>query len=213
MKFLKGLKINALITAIVYVALGVAFIVVPDIVLEYVPIVLAVAMALIGVYYIIDYFRKWNIEYRSNGLAIGILLMFAALFLFIQRDIIVAAIPVLLGFAVVVSGAIKLQNAIVLNRTKDSLWIAVLVLALISLVLGVIFIVNPFATSRTLVIVIGVGLLISGLSDLVIIILMSHHMRTMKKAGEQVLENAAAPTVVVETEVTETPNATPPQES
>lgn len=177
MKFLRKLKINTLITSLLYVALGLVFILLPEAVQYYVPLVAGVLLALLGIIYIIDYFRAWDIEYTSNGLAIGILLLFGALFLFLQDDAIMAAIPVLLGFAVVISGAVKLQNAIVLNRAKNGGWVYVLILALICLALGALFIVDPFVSSQVLIIVIGAGLLFSGVSDLIILLLMKYRFK------------------------------------
>lgn len=190
MKFLKSLKINALVTAILYILIGLLFVLLPDEVTQFITLIVGVALVIAGIVYIIDYFRRWDIEYRSNGLAIGILLLFAALFLFLQSNLIVTAIPILLGFAVVVSGTIKLQNAIVLNKTGDNMWKPVLVLALVSLALGIVFMINPFATTRVLVILIGVGLMLSGLSDLVIIILMSRRIRKAGGAVKQAAQEA-----------------------
>ena len=184
MKTLKSLQINALVTAIVYVALGLVFVLVPNIVTSSVAIILGVALALAGVVYIIDYFRKWDIEYRSNGLAIGILLLFSSLFLFFQSDVIATVIPLLLGFAVVVSGTIKLQNAIVLYKAKEKMWIPVLVLAGVCLILGLIIMFDPFAAMTGLIILIGVSLLVSGLTDLVIIFLMSRRTKQLRAAGK-----------------------------
>lgn len=184
MKTLKSLQINALVTAIVYVGLGLVFVLVPNIVTSSVAIILGVALALAGVVYIIDYFRKWDIEYRSNGLAIGILLLFSSLFLFFQSDVIATVIPLLLGFAVVVSGTIKLQNAIVLYKAKEKMWIPVLVLAGVCLILGLIIMFDPFAAMTGLIILIGVSLLVSGLTDLVIIFLMSRRTKQLRAAGK-----------------------------
>lgn len=183
MKLIKGLKINALVSAILYLALGILFVALPEVVIQWIAIIAGVALVLAGIACIIDYFRKWDIEYRANGLAIGILLLFAALFLFLQSDLIVQAIPILLGFAVVVSGTIKLQNAIVLYKVRDNMWKWVMALAALCLVMGVIFMVNPFATTHVLVVLIGVGLIVSGVTDLVIIFLMSRRADELSRAG------------------------------
>ena len=186
MKALKGLKINALITAILYVIAGLLFILFPTVIDSAIPLILIGVLVILGLVYVIDYFRTWDIEYRSNGLAIGILMLFGAFFLFLQRDVIMDAVPVLLGFGVVISGTIKLQNAIVLAKARDRLWIAVMVMSAISFVLGAVLIANPFGTKIVLITVVGVGLLLSGLSDLVIIFLMSRRVDEIKKTGRRV---------------------------
>lgn len=188
MKFLKSLQINSLVTAIVYVILGLLFIILPEAITRSAAVLLGVVLLIAGAAYIIDYFRKWQIEYKANGLAIGILLVFGALFLFFQNEVIATIVPLVLGFAVVLSGTIKLQNAIVLYRAKEGMWIPVLVLAALSLVFGFIIMINPFAAMTTLIVIIGVGLLISGLTDLVIIFLMSRRSNELEAAGRSRLD-------------------------
>lgn len=186
MKFLKNLQINALVTALVYIVLGILFILIPSVVTTSLAAILGVALVVTGVIYIVDYFRRWDIEYRSNGLAIGILMIFGALFMLLQSDVVVTIIPLLLGLAVIVSGAIKLQNAIVFFRSEDKLWIPTAILSLVCLVLGVIIMMNPFAAFNALIVLIGVSLLVSGLTDLVIIFLMSRRVKHIKKATKTV---------------------------
>lgn len=178
----RKLKINALITAILYVVLGVLCIVFPSVVLDFIAVILEAMLVIAGIVYIIVYLRTWEIEYRSNGLAIGILLIFCALFLFLQREIVASMLPMFMGFAIVISGALKLQNAIVLSRAKDRLWIPTLVLALVCLGLGAVVMANPFASLHALIVLIGVSLAISGLTDLVIIILMSRRTSELTSA-------------------------------
>lgn len=177
MKLFKGLQVNALITSIVYIALGLLFVIVPSVVTRTVAVILGVLMALAGIVYIIQYFRKWDIEYKSNGLAIGILLIFGALFLLLQSNIVAAIIPLFLGLAVVLSGTIKMQNAIVLYKARERLWIPTIILSALCFILGIIIMVDPFATLEALIVLIGVSLLISGITDLVIIFIMSRRAK------------------------------------
>lgn len=182
MRFLKKIQINALVTAVLYLVLGLLFVLLPGVTMQTICYILAASLAIGGLAYVIDYFRTWDIEYRSNGLAIGILAIVASLFLFIKTQSVIEMIPILLGFAIIVSGVIKVQNVIVLYKVRDKAWIFVLITAILCLALGVILIENPFAAARTLVIIIGVGLLFSGITDLAIIILMSRRAKELKKS-------------------------------
>lgn len=183
MRIFKTLQINSLVTAILYVALGLLFVIVPEVVSRSLAVILGITLLLAGIVFIIDYFRTWDIEYRSNGLAIGILFVFGAMFMFFQSSLLEAIIPLLLGFAVVISGALKLQNAIVLSRAKVGFWIAALVLALVCLILGFLIMLDPFATLRVLITLIGVSLLISGITDLVILFVMSRKSDAISAVG------------------------------
>lgn len=71
-----------------------------------------------------------------------------------------------MGLAVLISGLIKLQHAVDLFRAKIQGSILLFLMAVISIILGVLAIVNPFEAAATLIMIIGAGLLISGITDI-----------------------------------------------
>ncbi len=183
MRLLKWAHGNALMTALLYVILGLLFVVKPDITMRAACYILSAWLLMAGIAYIVDYFRGWSVERRSNALAIGLLSILAALFLLLKTDAAIAAIPVLLGFSVIASGAIKAQNAIVLYKIGNRAWLAALVGALVCLALGVVLIENPFSAAATLVTAIGAGLLFSGVTDLAVTVLLSRKVKALKSAA------------------------------
>lgn len=183
MKLFKKVKINALTTAIAFVVLGLVLILLPGITEWTICYIIAAALFLLGALYIIDYFRVWDIAYRSNGLAIGMLGVLGALFFLLRMDVVARLVPLLLGAAVIVSGVLKLQNAIVLFKIKDKGWaVTLLALSALCLVFGFLVMEDPFASPVARVVVMGSGLLFSGLTDLVIIFVMPRRLQGKAEA-------------------------------
>lgn len=97
--------------------------------------------------------------------------------LLLEAEGIAALLPVILGAAIVVSSFIKLCHAFELKRAGWGGWVSVLVLSLIGLVFGVLMLINPFKVATTVMILIGAGLVYSGVTDLVAILFISQQIR------------------------------------
>lgn len=181
--FLKKLKFNSLVVAIAYVFLGLLLTFFPAMTTAVVCNILAVALLVSGVAVIIDYFKSASVESKSNGLAIGLFAILIAVFLFFQAETVLMVIPVFLGFAILVSGAIKAQNAIMLMRMKQKEWPIALIAALVCFVLGELVIFNPFAVLSTLMLFMGISLIVSGLSDIALLMLLTKKVKDIRKAA------------------------------
>ena len=72
----------------------------------------------------------------------------------------------ILGFLIIVSGTLKLQHAINLYRIHMQGVKSICILGLINIILGIVIVFNPFKTMIVLMRVMGIGLLVSGISDL-----------------------------------------------
>ncbi len=185
MKLFKRIEINVLATAMIYIVLGLLFVLLPGVTERVICYLIAVALALMGIVYIVEFFRGGEASIQKNSLAVGMLLVLAALFMFLKTSVVVAAIPILLGMSVVVSGVLKLQNAIILYRMKNKLWIAVLVLSLLCLAFGIVLIEDPFLEANVLITVIGIALLFSGITDIAMLFIMSRKIKEGKKGPKE----------------------------
>ena len=99
---------------------------------------------------------KWNLVLMS------ILYLGLGAFLIIRSDIVVRILPIVFGLFVIFDSLGRIQNALELRRCEYPSWKSFLLLAVLSIVLGVIMIVDPFGTMETLVMAIGVILIVEG---------------------------------------------------
>ncbi len=117
-------------------------------------------------------------EYASPmDLITGILMIiFAAL----VAKVLISFIPVVLGIVVLISGLIKLEQAIQLCRSHKGNWIGVLIMSAITIVVGLLAVFNPFETGNVLLRVIGVGLAFGGVTDLIATGYVSNKLKSMQ---------------------------------
>lgn len=184
MKTLKKMKWNVIISSVIYVALGVILLIWPEMTAKNICYVVGVISIAVGVVNLIDYIRKdYSVdEYRYN-LVYGMVFILLGIFIFVKVETVISIIPVLLGFAVTISGLLKFQNAVDLVRMKYSGWGIVMIVSILNIAFGVVLIMNPFASAMILFICIGIGMIYSGVSDLIATIMLS---RSIKSVGREI---------------------------
>lgn len=186
MDFLKSTLRQTIISAIVYAALGVFFILKPDTAFATIGKILAVAVLIIGLAMVAMYFTEKNfVGIQRNGLTAGLITSIIAVFLLVKPDITVSLVGFALGFAVILAGIIQFQNALDLQHFNQPSWPFLLVTGLVEIVLGVIALIDPFAADQTLIFVIGIFLCICAVFKLISVIFVGKGIGSLKRAAKE----------------------------
>lgn len=177
-KQMKQMKWDVILTSLLYVVLGVVALVMPETMIRtlgyLIGVFLIVAGAVSMICYLLrdahrNYFRN-DFVYGLVGIAIGVIVLY-------KVDWIVELVPVIMGVLVVASGCRKLQDVIDMKRMEYGNWIVMLMLAAVNVVAGVVVILNPFETVVLLFQLIGVGLIVSGVTDCVVAVYFAGKMK------------------------------------
>lgn len=168
-KLLKQMKWDAIITSVLYIALGIIVLVAPDTMVKTLGYMIGILLILAGAVSMICYLlREAHQNYYRNdfgyglvGIAVGILVLY-------KVEWIISLVPVILGILVLVSGCGKLQDVIDMKRMEYGSWVLMLFLAAANVIFGVVLIANPFETVLLLFRLVGVGLIFSGITDCVV---------------------------------------------
>lgn len=184
MNIQKEMKWVSLILNILLIALGILLIVQPTTSIINITYGIAAVLVMGGIFSIVRYFTYDVLDnYGRNDFMLGVLAILLGILLIWKTSLFVSIIPFIMGTVIMVSGFQKLQYGINAQRLnmKNGLWY--IILAIINLVVGALIIWNPFATAVLLFMTIGVGLVYTGLSDLVASIYLMHQL---KKAYKQI---------------------------
>ena len=163
-------KLNwaSLVLDLIYIALGILFIVRPQGVESILCYILAAAVAVIGLLYLAGYFFQKADEsgHRAgNGFAFGILLIIMAIFIVAKQTLVISLVPFLFGVMVLIRGLMVIQNMFILRRLGFNILIP-LIAGLLTMGFGIFVMLFPFETATVLFILIGVGLLVGGISGI-----------------------------------------------
>lgn len=189
MKILKEMKRNAVITSAVYIIVGLILTFFPASIAVMLGYVFATVILIVGLSFLYRFIIK-DVAYTfvGNELVIGTVLVLASIFVYAKADSVVSFIPVLLGIVVLVSGITKLQNAIGLQRMRYQGATAVLAFAVLNIFFGIVLVFNPFSAVTTLIMLIGLGLIFSGVTDLITTFWIAKNIYKVNKDDEIIVE-------------------------
>ena len=163
MKIMFGMS---LLTSIAFLALGIFIIVKPDTTLEIIANIIGVFIIVAGLGGVLSYFKN-----KENGgiftLTYGIVSLVAGCVLILNPQAVIKVLPFILGIFFCIGGCVKLQYAIDLKQYKASKWYGTLIIAIVTIVCGVLFIVNPFEGAKTIMRVTGIVITIYAILDIV----------------------------------------------
>lgn len=159
----KKLKWNLIVMSVLYLALGIFLLMVPGTALNVVCYALGGVVLLGAVIQLVRYFLVERGIFQSQlTLISGLVCLALGGFLILRSDIVVRILPIVFGLFVIFDSLGRIQNALELRRCEYPSWKGFLLLAVLSIALGVIMIVDPFGTMETLVMAIGVILIVEG---------------------------------------------------
>ena len=193
-EWLKSKKLDLVLTALVFVALGIVLLVWPGTTGKIVCMVLGVAFLVYGVCQVVGFFLRkdegWGsgVVYLLSGLCT---LMLAWLMLSNDGKGVMAIVPLVLGAAVVVDSCISLKRAFQLKELGMERWWIMALLSVVTLVFGLVVMFNPFESALLVIRILGGVLIYQGVSDLVSVGRLSYY-------GKRILEELGA----VEGEIT-----------
>lgn len=185
MEQVKGMKWQSLLTAALFVIMGIVLIIYPETTAETLCYVVGIAGVVIGIFTVLAYvFRDVEKNYYRNDFIVGMMEILLGAFVLYKAELIIELIPCVLGMLVVFSGIGKLQNYIDLRQMKSGKGVPFLVMAIINMFFGILLVIDPFDDMELLYILIGVGLLISGITDAFATLYMAKKMKDYMKVVE-----------------------------
>ena len=152
----KKLKWNLILMSLLYLALGIFLLMVPGTALNVVCYALGGVVLACAAVQLVRYFVVERGVFQSQlTLISGLVCLALGAFLIIRSDIVVRVLPIVFGLFIIFDSLGRVQNALELRRCEYSSWKVFLLLAVLSVILGIVMVVDPFGTMETLVMAIG----------------------------------------------------------
>lgn len=161
---MKRIKADVILSALVCIVLGIVLLVWPSETIDIFCRVLAVGLIIMGVVDLGSYFMNRSIHPFAGVL--GFIVVLVGIWIFIQPESIVSLVPIVIGVILCVHGIQDLKLAMETKGNGYEKWWSMLIIAAISLVFGVLCIVNAFGMVKLALQFIGIALIYDGISDL-----------------------------------------------
>ena len=186
--FLKNLKANYTLSAIICVVIGVVLIIWPGTSTQVVCMVLGGMLMIYGIVQIILYlFARERTLYLQGMLILGIVFSVVGAWILLKPETIIAAVPIIMGIIIIMHGLHNAIQAIDLKKMDYENWWVALLFGILTIVLGVVLVCNPSGAVEIVVRVIGAFLIYDGISDMWIL---SRLFKT-KKNAERIIDAEA----------------------
>lgn len=188
MNYIKSLKVNYSLSAVICVILGIVLLVWPGQSTQVVCMVLGIVLGGFGLIQIILYLAtKEKTMVSHSMMMLGVVLAVIGGWIVLKPETIIKAVPMIVGILIVIHGLHNTVQAIDLKKMQYDNWWVALLLSLLTVALGVVLICNPFTIVDTVVRIIGAFLVYDGLSDMWIL---SRVFKT-KKNRENIIDTDA----------------------
>ncbi len=189
--FVEGMKKNYFISAILTIALGAVLVIWPDWSGRILCYLLGAALILMGGIQLIVCIRAERIGFYSKfSMLMNIILILLGVWVCIRPDTVLSLVPVIIGIVMLIHGCMDLQFTMDIKHAGSSKWWIALIFALVTLTLGVFLVMHPFLAFEITMLIIGIGLLYDGISDLVLMIVAAYAQHQSDKRIREFAANA-----------------------
>ncbi|MCC8073732.1 MAG: DUF308 domain-containing protein [Clostridiales bacterium] len=154
----------SIITIIASIVIGLFLLINPESTIKYVSLFFGVTLIILGVGALVSYFTKMKSVFLS---ILGTLAIIAGIVVCVKYKSIITVILFMCGLFIIVSGVTDLFTALKAKRHVSGIWIFSVVMSVITIVLGMIVIFNPFDSMLTLTRILGFGLILYAVMDLI----------------------------------------------
>ena len=176
-KFFTKLKWEKLVTAIVAIVLGIVFVANPEGAGSVVCKVAGVAMLVLSAALLVRYFSAARLF--PENLIFSAVLLLLGIFFIVKWGVVLTVIGLFFGIFLVIDGASKLRDGLDAMKAKTQGWWIWFLLALLTVVLGILVMFGESVFT-----LLGVSLIVDGVSDIVTTLWLSAGVRKVKKEIE-----------------------------
>lgn len=167
-EIIKKKEIKGIFVSILLIVLGVFLIMKPTEILKTLIQTMGIIILICGVLDFMNYFRMTEEEKLFNyGLFKGIMeLCIGILFIFKFKEL-TSVFFIIIGLIIIFINVFKLQLSINLKNIENTNWFIGVIISTISIILGIVIILDPFNSLKTLIIFSGVIICVTELCNII----------------------------------------------
>lgn len=165
--FFKGLKANYTISAVVCALLGLVLVIWPRATSQIICMLLGGVLLAYGVLQIAIYlFNRERTIILQGMMILGIVFAVLGLWILLKPEMIMMAVPVIVGVLIAIHGLHNVVQAFALKKDGYESWWLAFLMGLLTLIFGGVLICNPFKAIELVARIIGIFLIYDGVSDI-----------------------------------------------
>lgn len=179
-------KLNSFINSsicisIMFIIIGIIMVIMPKMSLEILGVILSVILIINGVILMITDIKLNNNFIPVDILPASILSILLGIMMLIYPNILSIIIPLMLGTWFIMTSIFKIRLTLYLSKIKNTPWILLMLISILSIVCGFILILNPIDSSVAITLFIGIVIIVYAISDITNMIVLKRNIKNLTK--------------------------------
>lgn len=177
---------SSIFTSIVLFVLGLLLIFESEATITTISYIIGAILMAAGTFAFVRYIRNNKIGFETSELDVlyGIVTIVLGIIVVTNPHAIASIIPIVLGIAIIISSAIKIQYAFDLKNCDNDMWKTTMVIAIISTICGIVLLFNPFAGAVLIMRIVGIFILIYSVLDIISTLIIKKNVDEFKTIVE-----------------------------
>jgi uncharacterized membrane protein HdeD (DUF308 family) len=166
--YMKRYAKGSIVLSICLIVVSLFLIFKPEVSLSVLFICLGCFLLVVGIMHTISYFSSPK-EFKAFSFELieGIVYIILGFVLIFNPNIIKAFLPIIIGCWMIINSIVRFQLAFNLKSSDNPSWALMLILSFVTLILGIVMVINPFASIAALTMICGIMLLISEIINII----------------------------------------------
>ena len=180
---IRKIKANKITAAVLSVVFGVILMIWSGAAITVAFKIFGAVLAVGGIVAVISFLVSHdNSSLGLTSLIGGVVIIVLGAWIFMKPEGLASLFPIIIGIIVIVSGISDIGEAIRMNKTSYSRWYGSLIIGIVMIALGLVLILKPLGVANVIVKMIGIVLILNGVSDLYVIFGISSAAKEAKRA-------------------------------
>ncbi len=167
-KIMKSIVKSSFFTTFILLILGILLFIKSDDTIVAISYMVGGAIIVLGVLALVRFFTAKDKDFTSSfDVVYGIVTVIAGIFVLSNPKMIASVIPFIIGLCILIKSSFKIAYALDLKKYEIGIWKQTLITSIISAMVGIIMLFNPFKTSVVVFKIIGAGIIIYSILDII----------------------------------------------
>ena len=167
-KLMKSFYKSSIATSIVLLIIGVLLFFRSEEAIIGLAYIIGTILCVLGIVAVVMFFKDSSENIKNDlNIVYGIVSLILGILVIVNPNAIAKLIPFIVGIIILINSAIKITYSIEAKDSGEEIWKSSLIMAIISLICGIIILFNPFETSVVVFKVIGAFIILYSILDLV----------------------------------------------
>ena len=182
LKRLNKFLYSSIAISVLMFLIGMIFLMFPEVSFETITYILSIILIVNGIYFMVE---KEGSLFFSGFLTLGIIDLLLGVVMLLNPDIVKTLFPIVAGIVMVTKSTFDFRMALVLKGYNYNNWLPILIFAVISIICGLIIIINPQVGTVALTASLGFLIMVYSLSNIVDTIIFKKNVKEIAKMLEK----------------------------